>query len=488
VTAELVLVERFDDPAAYRRVDVADKLVFGRGDLSEARRLAVERHGAIGLVTDNLWEFAPVRHRFDIPDALQYTSFWWTGAPGEKRCFGFVLSPKGGEDLRRLLNTKKAAGRPVRVHARVASSFVKGTIENVSAFIPGDGEADEEVLVVAHLCHPEASANDNASGAGAAMEAARALHSLIASGRLPRPRRGLRFLLVPEMTGTYAYLATLAPGPRSRIVAGINLDMVGENQDLCKSTLQVERPSLACPNYAGDLAAIILGELAQEGKNLSGTSRYALFRHAVTSFSGGSDHYILSDPSVGIPSPMIIQWPDRFYHTSQDTIDKVDPDMLRRVGVLTAAYAYFIAAARLPEATWLAGEMAAGFAADLHAAARSHQEALVTEAAKTKAETKAGSGVETAPGGEGIADGLAAVERWLAFRGERRRQDLLSLRRLVDPQDLPALDKVLDAMALEVAAAVETETRRLGTQSPQPRPGQGVPWTGGAPRAHRKTV
>ena len=58
-------------------------------------------------------------------------------------------------------------------------------------------------------------------------------------------------------------------------------------------------------------------------------------RYTETAFSAGSDHYILSDPTVGIPSPMIIHWPDRFYHSSHDTPDKCDPRSLARKALPT---------------------------------------------------------------------------------------------------------------------------------------------------------
>jgi hypothetical protein len=53
---------------------------------------------------------------------------------------------------------------------------------------------------------------------------------------------------------------------------------------------------------------------------------------------------------------MLIQWPDRFYHTNQDTLDKVDPKMLRLVGVLASTYAYFLANADDDAVGWLLSE------------------------------------------------------------------------------------------------------------------------------------
>jgi len=280
--------------------------------------------------------------------------------------------------------------------------------------------------VVAHLCHPRPSANDNASGAGAVMEAARALQALVTAGVLAAPRRTIRFLLVPEMTGTYAYLANDSAAA-SRTLAAINLDMVGERQDLCGSTLTLERPPRATATFAGDLGAIVLEQLLARGaKNLAGTASYSRFRYAVTPFSGGSDHYILSDPTVGVGCPMLIQWPDRFYHTSLDTLDKVDPQMLALAATLAAVYAYYVATAGLPEAVYLAGEMAASFAAEIHRAA--------------------------AVGGD--------WRRRLEFLLERKTADLESLRRLVAPEEQAKLEAVLDNARADLRTAVAMETRR----------------------------
>lgn len=353
VEAEVVLLEDGTTPQEYAALDVKGKIVLTNGAVNRVRELAVEQRSALGILFDGMRANPPTRPLMDLPDARQYTSFWWRG--GEKRCFGFVLSPRQGAMLRQLIRQRAMDGKPpVRVRAAVDSRLYDGAMEIVSARIPG--ETAEEIVVVAHLCHPEPSANDNASGCGAALEAAATLHALIQQGKLPRPRRTIRFFWLPEMTGTYAYLAT-HEDEIPRLVAGINLDMVGEDQDQCGSVWLVEYPPESLPSYVGDLMAAIQETLADGVSNFAGNQRFSAFRHATSRFSGGSDHYILSDPTVGVPTPMLIQWPDRFYHTSEDTIDKVSPAMLAHVGVATAAYAYFLASAALPEAKWLAQEM-----------------------------------------------------------------------------------------------------------------------------------
>jgi len=288
--AEVVLLEDGEEAADYEGLDLRGKVVFTKGDLNRVRELAVEKRGAVGIISDGMRETPPVRARMDVPDAIQYTSFWWTGQ--EKKCFGFVLSPREGERLRGLIKKRAQDGEPpVKVRAKVVSRFYDGEIEVVSALIPG--ETAQEVVIVAHLCHPRPSANDNASGAAAVLEIARTLQKLVDDGKLAQPKRGIRFLWVPEMTGTYAYLAT-HEDEIERMVAGLNLDMVGQNQELCGSSFLIECPPQAMSSFAPVLLERLREELLGETAALGGTGEYALFRHAVIPFSGGSDHYILS--------------------------------------------------------------------------------------------------------------------------------------------------------------------------------------------------
>jgi len=64
---------------------------------------------------------------------------------------------------------------------------------------------------------------------------------------------------------------------------------------------------------------------------------------------------IFSDPKVGVPTPMLMQWPDKYYHTSADTPDKVSADVMRRIVVTSAAYAFTCALAEEKDLVWIAG-------------------------------------------------------------------------------------------------------------------------------------
>ncbi len=400
--AEVVLLEDGEEWAEYEGLDLHGKVVLSSGDRDRIHYLAVEKHGAVGLLTDAMTELPGLRHPMDLPDALQYTSFWWYG--GERKCFGFVLSPKEGARLRALIKQRQREGQPpVRVRATVKSRFWDGEINTVSARIPG--QIEEEVVLLAHLCHPQGAANDNASGSAAVLEVARTLQSLISDGTLAAPRRGIRFLLVPEMMGFAAYLANneaLLP----HMVAALNLDMVGEDQNLCGSAMTIEQAPGSSASFADDLVT----RLVEQVSSGAGPGNQPLFRHAVSPFTGGSDHCLLVDPTVGVPCPMIIQWPDKFHHTSADALDKVDPEMLAHAGSVAATYAHFLAHAGQQETTWLAEEVLSRFKTHLLATLRDH----VTAAAGTS---------ETPPHGQTLA-------RRAQFLVERNDTALDSLRRL----------------------------------------------------------
>jgi hypothetical protein len=182
---EVVLLEDGEDDSEYQGLDLQGKVVLTKGDLDRVRELAVDRHGAAGILFDGMGDMPPVRQRIDMADVRQYKAFWWR-QPDQQKCFGFVLSPRSGDELRALIKARARQGQAaVCVRARIDSRLYDGHIEVVSGLIAG--QSDEEVLVVAHLCHPQPSANDNASGSAAVLELARTLQRLINSGTLPRP-------------------------------------------------------------------------------------------------------------------------------------------------------------------------------------------------------------------------------------------------------------------------------------------------------------
>lgn len=334
IEVELIEVPEAHNPESYKDLDLRGRVALVRGDTMAIHSLAVEEHGAVGLIFDNLNSYPPLRTREDMPDAIQYTSFWWSGH--EHPGFGFCVSPRVGNELRAMLRQGS-----VKLFAQVDSELLDGTLENVEYFIPGRQE--EEVLLVAHLCHPYPGAQDNASGPAVLMEVARTLHCLLEQGELETPQLGIRFLLVPEMTGTFAYFDRY-PNRIKTTVAALNLDMVGADQSKGGGPLCIEEPPMGTPTFLNNYAYSVLDTFAKDVRNFSGTFGYSTCHYVATPFSGGSDHFVISDPSIGIPCPMLIQWPDKHYHSSMDHPVNLDPAMLQRVGLLTALYAWCLAA------------------------------------------------------------------------------------------------------------------------------------------------
>jgi aminopeptidase YwaD len=248
--ADVVLLEDGTEPQHFEGLDVRGRLVLSDGGPDQVYELAVAERGALGILCDRMEARVPGRSKLDMPDLRRYTSFWW--AKEHEPCFGFVLTPRQGERLRRML--KPGAGpegqRGVRVKAHVVARLYDGAMEVVEARLPG--RTPEEVIIVAHLCHPQPSAHDNASGCAAAIEAARALRALIGGGALGEMKRSVRFLFVPEINGTYAYLAE-HEGQLGNWIAGLNLDMVGGDQRKVGCTFTLERPPEALPSFAPDL-------------------------------------------------------------------------------------------------------------------------------------------------------------------------------------------------------------------------------------------
>ena len=339
----LVALEDGGDERDYEGLDVAGAVVLSRASPHRVHALAVLERGAAGLLHDGRRLLPPVRDRFDAPDALTYTSFWWGG--DGPRGWGFVVSPRVGARLRERLRL----GARLELEVEIESRQFPTEIPLISGLIRGEREG--EVLGVAHLCHPQPSANDNASGAAALLESARVLQRLKKPGVLPGGLT-LRFLWVPELTGTHAWFGR-DPARAGRVHAALNLDMVGEDQERCGSTFLVEHPPCFAASFAEELLSRIRAAAVDWVTSYSGPGHYSLARMAEVPYSGGSDHAVLNDPQIGVPCPMLIQWPDRFYHSSHDTPDKCDPRSLALAVRCAATYAGFLASAGDGERRWL---------------------------------------------------------------------------------------------------------------------------------------
>ncbi|MFX1317922.1 MAG: DUF4910 domain-containing protein [Promethearchaeota archaeon] len=335
IVAPLIYLEEGTAEQHYRRIDVKGKIVLTSGKAQQVQQEAVMKRGAIGSI-----HFPPLETRTKQPNLIMYQGIWPNAAEKDKIGFAFSVSGQTGSRLRRLIQTEPE----VLVHAKVDAELFEGEQRVLTAVIEGTEFLREEIALIAHLCHPRPGANDNASGSALLIELARVISTLIKEGKLPAPLRTIRFIWVPEFYGTAAYLnAHPEFGPRT--ISAINCDMVGADPSLVGGSLNLHRTPDSLPSFVNDLLEYHLSAAAKEPRLIAPNGQNRPFHYEIRKFDWRSDHFIFVDPTFSVPCPMLNHWPDAFYHSNLDTLDKIDTTQLQRVGfavimtILTQAYA-----------------------------------------------------------------------------------------------------------------------------------------------------
>jgi len=344
VTAELVYVGPGNQEKYYAGKDVKGKIVLVNGSPAWAKRLAVDKYGALGVVV-----YEASHPEFD-PDEVGWNGLGWDEGIATK-AVGFMISKRQGTDLRDQLER----GIVIEVRAKAVTSMVPYKEQMVEARIAGTEFPDEELVFSAHISEGWAKqgANDNVSGCVSLLETARTLRRLVEDKKIPPLRRSVRFLFIPEISGTMDYLK-MFPEAAARFFADINEDMVGEGLIKNQSMLTLVQTPWSMPSFINDVLAEIYEWVGTTQRNNESTEAYLPiwgaagsrdpFYYVLDPHSGGSDHVIfISDAHV--PAILMCVWPDQWYHTSGDTPDKSDATQLKRAVFIGAASAVFLAGA-----------------------------------------------------------------------------------------------------------------------------------------------
>ena len=355
-TAELVYVGPGNRKEFYEGKDVKGKIVLVNGSPGGAQTLAVEQLGALGIVA-----YSSSHPEFD-PDEVGWSSV--RSAENMKKTFGFMISTRLGNDLRDQLER----GAKIEVRAVAKTQMVPYKEQMVEALLPGKEFPNEELVFTAHLFEGFAKqgANDDISGCVAVLETARTLKKLMDDGRIPPLKRSVRFLFVPEISGTMAYIRN-NPEIAKRFFADINEDMVGEGLIKNQSLMELVQAPKSLPTYLNDVMRALFEWVGTTQRNnerkeaylpiWSPTGSRDPFYYVIDPYSGGSDHVVFADSGVRVPAVMLIVWPDQWYHTSGDTPDKSDSTQLKRVVFLGAAAAVLLAGGSPAEAERLIAEV-----------------------------------------------------------------------------------------------------------------------------------
>lgn len=334
----LIVAGEPDHPKAFDGPEISDAAaLWSKVDAvaksGAAAILVARRPPAVAKAKDKKKEGEPAAE----PARFSFRSTWadWVGArhdpePKEKLpvlevsldCATALL----GEDVQALAARIERAMKPVRVkttgkRVKVASRTKEESvpIDNVVGFVRGTDLADEHVVVGAHYDHVGVDdrgrigfgADDNASGTAALMELAQAIS-------IAAPRRTVWFCAFSGeedgLLGSKA-LAKRLPVDKAKIVAMVNLDMIGRGDASEVAVLGVNQT----PWFE---------KLLSRAKALkpSGVTKLVL-RQGEELFQR-SDHYSFHE--IGVPSLFFFEGlpidKNKDYHTWRDTADKIDGD------------------------------------------------------------------------------------------------------------------------------------------------------------------
>jgi hypothetical protein len=357
VTGELVDIGAGSEEELAGR-DVRGKVVLTYGSASGAMTRAVRDGGALGVV----WYPNPFGEGLaGYPDQLQWVRAGGGSADFEPT-FVFGLSLRQGLELR---NRLQRSDGPIIVHAVVESEFTSNQGSEpwqvmVEAFIPGSEPGlQQDIVLTAHMQEEATSANDDASGCANILEIGRALEKLIDEGKLPRPRRNIRFWWVTEISSQRQYFAD-NPDAHHSMWVNINQDMSGADQaqDVMRVQNVTRLPATRFHFFNDVVEAVIdymvaanTAELAQlqagtgfyPEPHLSHLGSRHRYNAKMIFFHNNTDHMTFNEQPIGVPGVTFTNWPDNYIHSSDDDLWNVDRTQLGRSAAAVALMAYAMA-------------------------------------------------------------------------------------------------------------------------------------------------
>lgn len=354
VSGELVDIGNGGRPEDYNGKDVKGKVVLGSASLNTLQRLAVFERGAVGVLSWN--SMRPIEQ----PDIVISSSIAATNPGGGSPGFGWMVTTRAAHDL----STRLERGEKITVRSVVDAQTYPGRQEVIHATIAGDGSTNQDVVVSGHIYEGliKQGANDDNSGAAHILEMGRAYIQLVKEGKLPKPKRTIHFLFVQEISGTNAWL-NAHPDLAKRIIADLNYDMEGLRLSTGGAQWLLMRTPDSFPTFLNDICQNFLEFVAEITRErvryrangyapaldvLSPNGSRDPFNIKVDKYYGSSDHATYMQH--GIPAVIFNTWPDPWYHSSQDTPDKLDPTQFKRAAVVSIGAMTVLATADDPMA------------------------------------------------------------------------------------------------------------------------------------------
>jgi hypothetical protein len=382
VQAELVWIGDASEETL-KSIDVKGKIVLANASPGTAVVNAVYKRGAVGVV---VYTTSESKNLLDFPDQLP-----WVRIPNppkdQKGTFAFSLSPRKGDTLRKVLmekgeqdyfaTGKRTKGGRVVVKAKVdtdigAENARTGT-GMVEGWIRGTKYKDQQIVITAHLQEEQGSANDDGSGSGNILELARVFNKLIKEGKIPPPKRDIRFWWSDEIYSEYQYIRT-NPGAEKKMLANLHQDMTGAKQSMGSRVQHLIFAPHSRTSYLdalfeniGNFVILTNNAYIQAGRGggyqrpfsqpiLSTRGTREAYNARFVPYFGSSDNLVFVEGAIGVPSVALINWDDYYIHSSDDDLFNIDQTQLQRNNFIVGAMAFYLAYAEAEDIPVLATE------------------------------------------------------------------------------------------------------------------------------------
>ncbi len=339
VTLDLVDVGTGESLEDYQGRNVQGKAVLVRGTTRptgflHAATLAMQ-HGAAGIITDYLlYQTDPIRTRQSVPNAVQLLRM-----PSIRNSAWAIVVDLPAADML----SRQAASGSARIWADIQAKTFQGEAQNLLADIKGTQEDGQIVQFVSHSTAGTRPGANCASGPALMIEMGRSIMSLINRGLIPRPQRTIRFLVNVEGHGSKNYIANHKE-ELDRTIGVIAVDSVGHDQRKCQSALIYYHSPASVPTFLNEYFAGLIAATPKETRWVFHTEpSIPLVNFIDLPYTPWSDNRYF--PSFGVPSPLLMSWPDLYFHTQLLTADNLDPAVFRRCGIVTTLAALELAGA-----------------------------------------------------------------------------------------------------------------------------------------------
>jgi Zn-dependent M28 family amino/carboxypeptidase len=236
-------------------------------------------------------------------------------------------------------------------------------MDNVIGLVQGrEAEREGTVVVGAHLDHDGIDeqgqiyngADDNASGVAAVLATAAAFARAASGGE--RPLRTVVFALWngEEQGSLGAEYYVGAPVPAARVVANINLDMVGRNEEIPDpEDFRFRGFQRTSRQQAANVVHLLGYSYSPDLARLVRQANAAIRLNVKEDYDRGAQHLLQRSDNWpflehGIPAVFLTTGLHPDYHTPADDTDRIDFGKLERIAELAARTAWLAADGAAP--------------------------------------------------------------------------------------------------------------------------------------------